>query len=157
MTTGHGETAKRQVIIQILYMDDLKLYGRNSDQLDGLLHTLRTFCDDIQMKIGLDQICCYTLCQQQAIWAQLWSDGTKNGQYHCLEPGQVYKYLGLDDCNDIKHSMMRERLRRAYFRRVKVVLRTELYGRNKILAINGFALPVPTYSLSVIPWGCTDL
>ena len=38
-------------------------------------------------------------------------------------------------------------LRREYFCRVKIVLRIELYGRNKILAINGFALPVLTYSL----------
>ena len=27
MTTGHGETAKRQPISHLLYMDDLKLYG----------------------------------------------------------------------------------------------------------------------------------
>ena len=55
MTTGHGETAKRQLISHLLYMDDLKLYGRNSDQLDGLLHMVRTFYDDIQMKFGLDK------------------------------------------------------------------------------------------------------
>ena len=72
---------------------------------------------------------------------------------NCLEPGQVYKYLGVDESNGIQHSMMRERLRREYFRRVKVVLRTELCGRNKILAINGFALPVLTYSFGVIHWG----
>ena len=55
MTTEHGETAKRQLISHLLYMDDLKLYGRNSDQLHGLLHTVRTFSDDIQMKFGLDK------------------------------------------------------------------------------------------------------
>ena len=38
MTTGHGETAQRQLISRLLYMDDLKLYDRNSDQLDGLLY-----------------------------------------------------------------------------------------------------------------------
>ena len=57
--------------------------------------------------------------------------------------------------------MLRERLRREYFLRVKVVLRTELYGQNKILAINGFTLPVLTYAFGVIHWGwgwgCTDL
>ena len=36
-------------------MDDLKLYGRNSDHLDGLLHMVCTFSDDIQMKFGLDK------------------------------------------------------------------------------------------------------
>ena len=52
---------------------------------------------------------------------------------------------------------MRERLRPEYFRRVKMALRTELYGRNKVLAINGLALPVLTYSFAVIHWGTTDL
>ena len=52
---------------------------------------------------------------------------------------------------------MRERPRRKYLRIVKVVLRTELYGRNKILAFNGFALPVFTYGFGVIHWGCMDL
>ena len=37
---------------------------------------------------------------------------------------------------------MWETFRGEYFRRVKMVLQTELYGRNKIQAINGFALPV---------------
>ena len=52
---------------------------------------------------------------------------------------------------------MRERLRREYFRRVKMVLRTELYGRNKVLAINGLALPVLMYSFGVVHWRTTDL
>ena len=55
MTTGHGQSAKRQLISHLLYMDDLKLYGRNSDQLDGFVHTVCTFSDDIQMKFGLDK------------------------------------------------------------------------------------------------------
>ena len=59
MTTGHGETAKRQLISHLishlLYIDDLKLYGRNTDQLDGLLHTVRIFSEDIWMKFGLDK------------------------------------------------------------------------------------------------------
>ena len=81
----------------------------------------------------------------------------KTNTINCLEPGQVYKYLGVDESNGIQHSMMRERLHREYFRRVKVVLRTELYGWNKIRAINGFALPVLTCGFGVIHWGCMDL
>ena len=52
---------------------------------------------------------------------------------------------------------MRGRLRREYFRRLKMDLRTKLYGRNKVLAINVLALPVLTYSLGVIYWGISDL
>ena len=69
----------------------------------------------------------------------------------------MYKYLGVDESNSIQHSMMWERLRREYFHRVKAVLWTELYCRNKILAMNGFTLLALTYSFGVIHWGCTDL
>ena len=67
MSTGHGETAKRQLVSHLLYTDDLKLCGRNPDQLKGLLHMVHTFSDDIQTKLSLDKcaVCC-TLCQQQA-------------------------------------------------------------------------------------------
>ena len=77
----------------------------------------------------------------------------KTETIECLEPGQVYKYLGVDESNGIQHSSMREKLRREYFRRVKMILRTELYGRNKVLAINGLALPVLTYSLASFSGG----
>ena len=36
-------------------MDDMKLYGRNPDQLKGLMHAVHTFSDDIQMKFSLDK------------------------------------------------------------------------------------------------------
>ena len=81
----------------------------------------------------------------------------KTKTINCPEPGQVYKYLGADKSNGIQHSMMRERLHHEYFHRVKAVLQTELYSRNKILAINGFALPILTYSFGIIHWGCMDL
>ena len=70
----------------------------------------------------------------------------KKDTIHFLEPGQV-KYLGVDESNGIQHITKPETLRCEQFRRMKMVLRTELYVRrhNKILAINGFALPVLTY------------
>ena len=37
-----------------------------------------------------------------------------------------------------------------------MVIRTELYCRNNVLAINGLALPVLTYSFGVIHWRTTD-
>ena len=148
MNTGHGETAKRQLISHLLYMDDLKLYSRNSDQLNGLLHTVRTFSDDIQMKFGLDKCAVAYFVNGRLCGHNSGVTVGKTDTINCLEPGKVYKYLGVDESNGIKHSMMRERLRREYFRRMKVVLRTELYG---------FALPVLTYGFGVIHWGCTDL
>ena len=36
----------------------------------------------------------------------------KRDTIKCLEPGQVCKYLGVDESNGVQHSMTRERLRR---------------------------------------------
>ena len=38
MRTGRGKTTKRQLVSNLLYTDDLKLYGRYLDQLKGLLY-----------------------------------------------------------------------------------------------------------------------
>ena len=102
-------------------------------------------------------MCCCTLCQQRLSGHNSGVTVGKMDTINCQEPGQVYKYLSVDKSNGIQHSMMRERLRRENFRRVKVVLQTKLHGRNKILAINGFALPVLFCSFGVIHMGCTDL
>ena len=101
--------------------------------------------------------CCGTLCQRQTVWTQYWATVGKTETVKGLEPVKVYKYLGVYESNGIQHSTMRERLRRECFRSVKLVLRTELYGRNKVPAINGLALQVLTYSFGVVHWGTTDL
>ena len=89
MTTGHGETAKRQLISHLLYMDDLQLYGRNSDQLDGLLHTVRTFSDDIQMKFGLDKCAVAHFVNGRLSGHNPGVTVGKTETINRLEPGQV--------------------------------------------------------------------
>ena len=106
MTTGHGETAKRHRTSHLLYMDDLKLYGRNSDQLDGLLHTIRTFSDDIQIKFGLDKCAVAHFVNGRLSGHNSGVTVGKTDTINSLEPGQVYKYLSVDESNGIQHSMM---------------------------------------------------
>ena len=44
----------------------------------------------------------------------------------------VYKYLGVDESDGIQHSKMKEKIRKEYLRRARLILRTELNGRNRI-------------------------
>ena len=41
------------IINHIFYMDDLKLFAKNDQQLQGLLNIVKQFSDDIQMEFGL--------------------------------------------------------------------------------------------------------
>ena len=69
-----------------------------------------------------------------------------------LDQEGVYKYLGADESDGIQHSKMKEKIRKEYNRRVRLILRTELNGRNKIEAINSLAVPVVQYSFGIIYW-----
>ena len=85
-----------------------------------LSEKVRTFSDDIQMKFGLNK-CAMAHFVNGKLSGH--NTGVKVGKTETikgLEPGQVYKYLGVDESNGIQHSTMRERLRREYFRRVKM-------------------------------------
>ena len=74
-----------------------------------------------------------------------------------LEPKESYKYLGVTEGDGIQHSSMREEIRKECFRRVRAILRSELNARNRIDAINSLALPVVTYSFTIINWSLTEI
>ena len=40
-------------INHLLFMDDLKLFAKNEDQIDSLVNTVRTFSEDIKNEFGL--------------------------------------------------------------------------------------------------------
>ena len=52
---------------------------------------------------------------------------------------------------------MKEKIRKEYYRRVRLVLKTELNSKNRIEAINALAIPVVQYSFNIINWTITDL
>ena len=49
-----------------------------------------------------------------------------------LNQEEVFKYLGVDKSDGIQHSKTKKKIRKEYNRKVSLILRTELNGRNKI-------------------------
>ena len=74
-----------------------------------------------------------------------------------LDQEGVYKYLGVDQNDGFQHSKMKEKIRKEYNKRVRLILRTELNGKNKIEAINSLAVPVAHYSFGIIDWKISKL
>ena len=67
------------------------------------------------------------------------------------------KYLGVDASDGIQHSKMKEKIRKESNRRVRLILRTELNGRNRIEAINSLAVQVVQYSFGITDWKISEL
>ena len=91
MSSGRGETAKRQLVRHLLYLDDIKVYGRNTDQLKKLLHTVCTFSDDIEMKFGLDKCAVAHFVNGNLCGHNSGVTVRKTDTIYCLELGQVCK------------------------------------------------------------------
>ena len=68
-----------------------------------------------------------------------------------------YKYLGVNEAAGIQHAKMREKIRKEYYRRVRLILKSEVNAVNRIAAINSLAIPVITYSMNIVNWQINDI
>ena len=59
-----------------------------------------------------------------------------------LEQGKAYKYFGIEERVGIQHEKMKERYKREYKRRLRIILKTELNARKKITGIGALAVSV---------------
>ena len=137
-------------------MDDLKTYAKSESQQTGLLNIVKTFSDDIKMEFGLDKCAKATFKRgklTETFDIQLDTDTCIKE----LEQENTYKYLGVDEGDGIQHAKMKEKVRKEYYRRVRMVLKTELNAANRFEAINTLAIPVETYSLNIIDWKMSEI
>ena len=154
--TRSGYNILQKVVNHLFYMDDLKLYAKNDQQLEGLLTTVKQFSNDICMEFGLDKCAKATFIRgklKRSTPITLDIDTTIKQ----LDPEDSYKYLGVNESDGIDHAKMKERIRKEYYRRVRLVLKTELNSKNRIEAINTLAIPVVQYSYNIINWNLPDL
>ena len=137
-------------------MDDLKLYAKDDNELEGLLRIVKGFSDDISMDFGLSKYAEVTfkrgkLQKSDHVWLN--EETIIKG----LEQEKVYKYLGVDDSSGIQHARMMQKLKRELVRRTRLILKTELNSKNRITAINTLAIPVITYSFTTIDWNLSEV
>ena len=74
-----------------------------------------------------------------------------------LDAEETYKYLGTEEVGGIKQEVMKEKIKKVYYQRVKQILKTQLNAKNKIIAINNLAIPVVSYSYGILEWLRSDL
>ena len=86
------------------------------------------------------------------------------GQHIVLEQGEVLKSLDnnqfgtLDSTNvDRQIGQPKQCWKNEYFRRIKLILKSELNSGNTINAINTYAVPSIVYGFQVIDWTITEL
>ncbi|CAD7078651.1 unnamed protein product [Hermetia illucens] len=136
----------------LMYIDDIKLYAKDENQLRSLLNITIQFIRDIGMQLVL-KICriCKTIVPEK-----------HKGKDTAILTSKliIHKLLQIPrilQATTPAVAIIKSKLLGEFERRLDLVLKTELYGKNKIMAINTVAIPVLLYTFGVIQWSNTDL
>ena len=134
-SSNYGYNVTHGKLNHLFYMDDLKTFSKDDKQQEGLLNIVKTFSDDIMMEFGLDK-CAKATFKKGTLTKTTDLQLDHNTKIKELEQEATYKYLGVNEGDGIQHSHMKEKIRKEYYRRIRLVLNTELNSANKIKAIN---------------------
>ena len=118
----------------LMFMDDMKLYGKNVKEINSLVQSVRVFSSDIGMNFGIEK-CAVMIMKRGKL---IRSEGIKLPDRRNIrsigEEGDGYKYLGVLEVDDIMHEVMKTNMKE-YTRRVKKTLTSKLKSGNVIKAI----------------------
>ena len=151
---GYTYTNKTK-INHLLYMDDIKLYAKNKDQLDSLTQSVRILSSDIGMKFGIEKCAVLVLKRGKVVHCE--GIDLPNDQKIRAIKDDGYKYLGVLEADNVMHDEMKRKITKEYMRRVRKVAKSKLNGGNMIRAINTWAVALLRYAGGIVNWKKQDL
>ena len=118
-------------------MYDLKIFAKSECEVNGLTSTIQILSNDIGMEFGIQNCGVLVLKRGKVVSSE--GEEMPDGERikEVLKNG--YKYLCILEYNKIKESKMKENSQREYLRKTKLIMKSRLNCRNKIIAINTWA------------------
>ena len=96
----------------LLYLDDLKLYAKSTEEMLALVNTVRVFSSDIQMEFGFDK--CSSLIIKRGVMLESEGIVLPTGTIKALPIGMSYKYLGVLESEGFKYDEMKSKVNEVY-------------------------------------------
>ena len=152
---GYEPGNKRFRLNHLLFMDDLKLLTKSKKQTDFLVQTVYIFSEYVGMQFGIKK--CGVLAMERIKVIRTDSIRLPDGQDMKGIDESGYKYLGILQTDKIKEKEMKGKFRKEYLRRLRLILRSKLNGRNKIIAVNTWAVSIMRYGAGIRKWNTDEL
>ena len=153
--TSHEWGRKEFKLNHLLFMDDLKLFGKSEDQIDSLVQTVFIFSEDIGMELGLKK--CGVVILQKGKLVKFDGIHLPNQEIMKEVDENGYTYLGILDLDKIKEHEMKIKVRAECHRRLRLILKSKLNGKNKTQAINTSMVALLRYGAGIIDWKVDEL
>ena len=109
---GYEWGRKEFSLNHLLYMDDLKLYGKSEEQIDSLVRTVHIVSTDIGMELGYRK--CGLLIVKRGKIVRNQGIELPNGQTMKEVEQEGYKYLGIVELDKMKENEMKEKTIKEY-------------------------------------------
>ncbi|KAL1447369.1 hypothetical protein WDU94_013907 [Cyamophila willieti] len=140
-------------ISHLLYMDDIKLFAKTEVGLNSSIDIVKSMASDIGMSFGYDK-CAKIIIKRGIVTMVDSQDQIQESEEMIknLEQDEYYKYLGMAENSRLQTQQIKDKIKSEYLRRLRLILNTELSGRNKVEAINSLAVPVVEYSFGIVDW-----
>ena len=130
-------------------MDDLKLYGKSErSEMKGLVSTVELFSQDIDMEFGIKK-CGVIIMNRGKIKSTAGIELPSGEKIKEIEE-DAYKYLRILDYDRIKEQEMKNKFKNKYFKRARLILKSKLNGRTRIMALNTWAVSTMQYGAGIL-------
>lgn len=138
-------------------MDDLELFAKSEEQIDTLVRTFHVFSTDIGMESGMKKCGILTMKRGKVVRCEGIMLPSSNNEVMKEVEKEGYIYLGIVELDKIKEDEMKKKTIKEYKRRLRLILKSKLNGKNKITAINTWAVAVFRYGAGILQWKESEL
>ncbi|CAB4018161.1 Hypothetical predicted protein, partial [Paramuricea clavata] len=147
---GYEFPGKELKINHLLFMDDLKMFGKNKQQIDSLVKTVNIVSKGIGMEFGIKK--CGMLVMKRGKIVEC--NGIQLPDEETIKSVEEdgYNFLGILELDKIMEGEMKRKFVKEYGRRLRLVLKSKLNGRNKIMSMNTWAVALLRYGAGVLNW-----
>ena len=142
-------------INHLMFIDDIKLFGKGTKEIDTLVQAVRIVSGDIRMEFGIEKCALVSFQRGKVTRTEGIQLPDGNNIKDIDETG--YKYLGIIEGEEIKLQEMKENIKREYTKRLRAILKSKLNSGNTVKAINSWAVTVIRYSAGIVDWKNSEL
>ena len=139
---------KEYKLNHLLFMNDLKLLSKSREQMHTLMRTVYVFSTDIGMEFRMKKCGILTMMKEKVVKCEGIKLPTSDVMKEIEKEG--YTYLGIVELDKIKENKMKEKIIKEYKRRLRLVLKSKLNGKDKTTAINAWAVAVFRYGAGIL-------
>ena len=129
-TAGYKLSRSQETINHLMYMDDIKLFVKNENELATLIHGVRIYSQDIGMEFGIEK-CAVLVRKSGKRHITGGMELPNQDKIRTLVENETYKYLGILEADTIKQVEMKDKIQKEYLRRTRKLLETKVSSRRR--------------------------